>query len=261
MIFNRSLLKKIYDKNAKIIKENSFLSDYAAKLLIEKLEQTSLTFSNILYLGAKSSVLTKFLRKKYPQAKITETSFSENFLNLSTHDHKVICDEELLPFKDKSFDLICSVLNLHNVNDLVGSFIQIRNTLKDRGLFIASLIGGDSLTELRLACLKADAILGSASAKVAPMLEIKTAAQLLQRAGYQMIITDSDQVKLNYKNMDQLLLDIKNMGEGNILQKKTNRLISRKRLALIKEHYINTKAQNGNISANYDLINLTAFKN
>lgn len=261
MIFKRELLKKIYAKNASIIKENSFLSDYAANLLIDKLKQTSLNFENILYLGAKSPLLTEFLQTQYPQAKITETSFSAEFLALSAHPHKIVCDEELLPFKEQSFDLVCSVLNLHNVNDLVGTLIQIRKTLKDKGLFLASLIGGSSLSKLRHACLEADAILGSSSPKVAPMLEVKMAGQLLQRAGYHMVIADSDDVEIIYEHVNKLLLDIKNMGEGNILNNKTNRLMSIKRLALIKENYINLSKLAKKITANYQLINLTASKN
>ena len=172
MIFKRELLKKIYAKNAKTIRENSFLSDYAANLLIEKLNQTSLDFKNILYLGAKSEILTEFLQNKYQNAKITETSFSAEFLALSKHQNKVICDEELLPFNENQFDLICSVSNLHNVNDLVGSLIQLRKSLKDKGLFLASLIGGKSLSKLRNACLAADSELGSSSPKVAPMFTV-----------------------------------------------------------------------------------------
>jgi SAM-dependent methyltransferase len=62
---------------------------------------------------------------------------------------KVVGDEELLPLAPRSVDLIVSNLSLHWVNDLPGCLIQIRHSLKDDGLFLASMFGGDTLIELR----------------------------------------------------------------------------------------------------------------
>ena len=61
----------------------------------------------------------------------------------------VVADEEALPFRDGSLDLVVSALALQFVNDLPGTLIQIRRALKPDGLFLAAMIGGDSLTELR----------------------------------------------------------------------------------------------------------------
>ena len=63
-IFNRKLLRLIRDKNSKTIFNTNFLSDYAASLLIEKLAQTNLKFSNILILGIYSNKLQNFLNKQ-----------------------------------------------------------------------------------------------------------------------------------------------------------------------------------------------------
>src|SRR5262245_37465737 len=60
-------------------------------------------------------------------------------------------DEEALPFRDASLDLVVSALALQFVNDLPGTLIQIRRALKPDGLLLAALAGGDTLTELRQA--------------------------------------------------------------------------------------------------------------
>ena len=72
------------------------------------------------------------------------------------HVLRVVADEELLPFAPASFDLIVSNLGLHWVNDLPGALLQIKNALKPGGLFIAALIGGDSLYELRTCLMEAE---------------------------------------------------------------------------------------------------------
>ena len=61
----------------------------------------------------------------------------------------VAADEEALPFRDASLDLVVSALALQFVNDLPGTLIQIRRALRPDGLFLAAMIGGDSLAELR----------------------------------------------------------------------------------------------------------------
>ncbi|NNE82793.1 MAG: class I SAM-dependent methyltransferase, partial [Alphaproteobacteria bacterium] len=41
-----------------------------------------------------------------------------------------MADEEALPFRDGSFDLILSCASLHHVNDLPGALAQIQRALK-----------------------------------------------------------------------------------------------------------------------------------
>src|SRR5215831_1959320 len=53
-------------------------------------------------------------------------------------------DEEALPFRDGSLDLVMSALSLQFVGDLPGTLMQIRRALKPDGLLLAALIGGDS---------------------------------------------------------------------------------------------------------------------
>ena len=57
----------------------------------------------------------------------------------------LVCDEDLLPFKEPSFNLIVSGLALHRVNDLPGALIQIRRALHPDGLFMAALLGAGAL--------------------------------------------------------------------------------------------------------------------
>src|SRR5262249_61836612 len=73
------------------------------------------------------------------------------------HTPIVVADEERLPFRHASLDLVVSGLTLQFVNDLPGALVQIRRALKPDGLFLAALIGGDTLTELRQAFAAAEA--------------------------------------------------------------------------------------------------------
>lgn len=64
---------------------------------------------------------------------------------------KVICDEECIEkvFKPDTFDLVISNLALHWVNELPNCFEQVIKILKNDGVFLGSIFGGDTLYELR----------------------------------------------------------------------------------------------------------------
>lgn len=86
---------------------------------------------------------------------------------------RILLDEESFcpePLQPDSQDVVMSNLALHWVNDLPGTLIQIRQTLKEDGVFIGALLGGESLFELRtslqLAELERE---GGISPRVSPM--------------------------------------------------------------------------------------------
>ena len=111
----------------------------------------------------------------------------------------VVADEEALPFRDGAFDLVVSALSLQFVNDLPGTLVQIRRALRPDGLFLAALLGGETLTELRQSFAAAESeIEGGVSPRVAPFADLRDLGALLQRAGFALPVTDSDRVTVRY---------------------------------------------------------------
>ena len=112
----------------------------------------------------------------------------------------VVADEEALPFGDGVFDLVVSALALQFVNDLPGTLVQIRRVLRPDGLFLAALIGGETLTELRQSFAAAESeVEGGVSPRVAPFADLRDLGALLQRAGFALPVTDIDRVTVRYE--------------------------------------------------------------
>ena len=130
----------------------------------------------------------------------------------------VAADEEALPFRDGSLDLVVSALALQFVNDLPGTLIQIRRALKPDGLLLAALAGGDTLTELRQAFAAAEAeIEDGISPRVAPFADVRELGALLQRAGFALPVTDVDRLTVRYASPVALMHDLRRMGATNAL--------------------------------------------
>ena len=176
-------------------------------------------------------------------------------------DAGLVCDAEALPFGAGSLDLALSCLALHWVNDLPGALIQIRDSLKPDGLFLGVMLGGETLRELRQCLMEAElAERGGASPRVAPMVGLRDAAGLLQRAGFALPVADSETLTLTYIDIFALMRDLRGMGEGNALigrwRQPTSRRVFAHAAALYAERH---PAEGGRISATIEALFLTGW--
>jgi SAM-dependent methyltransferase len=173
----------------------------------------------------------------------------------------VVADEEALPFRDASLDLVVSALALQFVNDLPGTLIQIRRVLKPDGLFLAAMIGGDSLAELREAFAQAEAeIEGGVSPRVAPFADLRDLGALLQRAGFALPVTDVDRLTVRYASPLALMHDLRRMGAGNALSERRRTPLRRSTLRRMIEIYAERFSDlDGRIRATFEIVWLSGW--
>jgi SAM-dependent methyltransferase len=173
----------------------------------------------------------------------------------------VAADEEALPFRDASLDLVVSALALQFVNDLPGTLIQIRRALKPDGLLLAALAGGDTLTELRQAFAAAEAeIEDGISPRVVPFSDVRDMGALLQRAGFALPVTDIDRVTARYASPISLMHDLRRMGASNPLLERSRRPLKRATLRRMTEIYAERFAdRDGRIRATFEIVWLSGW--
>ena len=173
----------------------------------------------------------------------------------------IAADEEALPFRDGSLDLVVSALALQFVNDLPGTLIQIRHALKPDGLLLAALVGGDTLSELREAFAAAEAeIEGGVSPRVAPFADLRDLGALLQRAGFALPVTDVDRLSVRYASPFALMHDLRRMGATNALVERRRRPLKRATLARMAEIYCERFADaDGRIRATFEIVWLSGW--
>ncbi len=174
---------------------------------------------------------------------------------------RVAADEEALPFGDGTLDLVVSALSLQAVNDLPGTLIQIRRALKPDGLFLAALLGGDTLTELRQSFAAAESELdGGVSPRVAPFADVRDMGALLQRAGFALPVTDVDRITVRYASPFRLLRDLRSMGAANPLVERRRAPLRRATLMRAMEVYAERFADpDGKVRASFDIVWLSGW--
>jgi len=181
--------------------------------------------------------------------------------NAATAALHVVADEEALPFADNTLDLVVSGLALQAVNDLPGVLVQVRRALKPDGLFLAALLGGDTLTELRQSFAVAESELeGGVSPRVAPFPDLRDLGALLQRAGFALPVTDVDRITVRYATPLGLLHDLRHMGAANPLVERRRVPLRRATLMRAMEVYAARFAdQDGKVRASFDIIWLSGW--
>jgi SAM-dependent methyltransferase len=173
----------------------------------------------------------------------------------------VAADEEALPFRDASLDLVVSALSLQFANDLPGVLVQIRRALKPDGLMLAALLGGETLTELRQAFAAAEIeIEGGISPRVAPFADLRDMGALLQRAGFALPVTDVERLTVRYGSPLALMHDLRRMGATNVLSERRRRPLRRATVARMMEIYGEKFADaDGRIRATFEIVWLSGW--
>lgn len=132
---------------------------------------------------------------------------------------------ETLPYEPNTFDAVLSSLSIHWVNDLPSLLAQINSILKPDAPFLAAMMGGDSVFELRTSLQLADLERrGGVSPHISPMADVRDVGGLLTRAGFKLLTVDVDDIVVEYPDTFALMMDLQAMGEGNAILKSAGGL-------------------------------------
>ncbi|XP_023022704.1 arginine-hydroxylase NDUFAF5, mitochondrial [Leptinotarsa decemlineata] len=179
---------------------------------------------------------------------------------------KQILDEEHIEFDMDSLDLVISCLSLHWVNDLPKAFKRILDSLKEDGVLLASVFGGDTLYELRSSLQLAELERrGGLSPHISPFTEVRDVGNLLTRAGFTMLTIDTDEIVVKYPSIFELMWDLKGMAESNAALNRSLHLHRDTQFAagaIYQQLYGSTDPETGKLTipATFQVINMLGWK-
>jgi len=254
IVFDRALLRRRLMR-AQTLGFEPFLIDRVAAELSERLGAVLRRFDRAVDLGTPTEAVRAAL-SRHPSLGMVIAAAA-----LPRAKPSVVADAEALPFRDGALDLVVSALALQLVNDLPGTLIQIRRALKGDGLFLAALLGGDTLTELRQSFAAAEAeVEGGVSPRVAPFADVREMGALLQRAGFALPVTDADRLIVRYASPFRLMAELRRMGAANALAERRRTPLRRATLRRMAEIYAARFADpDGKVRATFEVIWLSGW--
>ncbi|MEO0393461.1 MAG: methyltransferase domain-containing protein [Pseudomonadota bacterium] len=244
-------------------RDADFLHAEAAMRLADRQADIRRGFTQIIELGGRRGLMAQALKSLPQNARNSHYIVTDSAPGFAkTHTTGVVADEEYLPFGPQTADLVLSNLTLHHVNDLPGTLSQIIQIMKPDGLFLAVMLGGDSLAELRACMVEAESrVTGGVYPRFSPLADLRQAAALLQRAGFALPVADAERVTVRYQEPWRLLADLRAMGESNIRRDRSRLPLRREvlgqALTLYQERFAGA---DGRVPASFDLIFLTGWR-
>ena len=215
---------------------SDFLMERAADDLVERLGAVPRRFEQATALFCLTPAAGRALISSGKAGAVTRVEADAALLADGTGG--VAAAPETVPFEPESLDLAVSLYHLHEVNDVPGMLVQIRRALKPDGLFLGCLAGAGTLGELREALLAAETELsGGASPRVAPLVDVRDAGALLQRAGFALPVADHETVTARYDSMFSLMRDLRTMGATSSLVTRSRKPVRRELLVRAAEIY------------------------
>lgn len=239
-IFDTASVLRNRGRSRKLGSDFDFLRCEVADRLQDRVQDVNRPFENILDVGGD---MMRFTGRGIGDANTVDIS------------------DEPLNVPQGHYGLIISNLVMHWVNDLPGLLIQLNRALKPDGLLLASMLGGETLQELRHSLLSAEVeITGGANARVAPFADVKNLGSLLQRAGLALPVTDTDTITVTYDHPLKLMQELRGMGEANALKSRSKNFLRRDVIGRACEIYQEEYAlSNGRIPATFQIMYLTGW--
>lgn len=249
-IFDRNIHKIQQGFATKVIASHDFLYQEVESRLVDKLKALQQSYDDSLAYGFCKITAQQLNSKKHAAAHIVPLP-----------ENNFIYDEELITLGSNKFDLIISFFTLNYSNDLLGSLIQYHSFLKPGGIFAGVIFGDNTLQELRSALSNSDMkIKGGLAPRVSPMVYMKDAARLLHKAGFQMPISDVETIMVEYQNLSSLHNDLKGMGQGNCLNRKSNFYPGKAFFKAVELEYFKLMRGHEHLKATFDIVTFLGKK-
>ena len=167
----------------------------------------------------------------------------------------VQADEDRLPFADGAFDLVVSAGVLDSVGDLPGALTLARRVLRPDGLFLAAFAGAGSLGTLRRVLQEAEG--DRPAARIHPQVDVRSAGDLLMRAGFALPVTDTETLTVRYVSLFSLLRDLRAMGAANVMPGRVP--LRRDMLARAAALFAERADADGRTSETFEVITMTGW--
>lgn len=257
-IFDRNLRRQRRDRAASHFAEHAFLVEHMAEELSERLHFVNRPFERTLLLGSHDGSHDGSLAARLAAPGRHIVSADPGFVFARTSGG-VQCDEDRLPFADASFDLVVAVGTLDSVNDLPGALALIRRVLRPDGLLLAAFAGAGSLAWLKKALLAADAALGGVAPRIHPQIDVRSAGDLLSRAGFALQVADGDRLDVGYGDPIRLMHDLRGMAAANMLAQRSRRTPGKAWLGEIFSRFASDAGPDGRLREAFEIVYLTGW--
>lgn len=225
--------------------------------MLQRLDLIKIKPQRILDLGCGTGYLTKKLQKRYKTAEVLGLDLAWEMLKkwrqpwwrLGPPPSAIQADMNSLPLANNSIDLIFSNFALHWCRDPKILFTELQRVLKPGGLFMFSILGPDTLKELKAAWQTVDQY-----QHINSFIDMHDLGDALVKAKFSDPVMDMDYYQLTYSKVKDLLNDLKAQGSCNIQQERKLFLTTKSAWQACQVAYEKWRNPQGKIPASFEIV-------
>ncbi len=225
--------------------------------ILARLDYIKIEPKTILDFGCGTGFFSQALQQRYPQACVIGVDVAQGMLtyakskaNLESMMETYLLTETMrLPLQDNSIDMIFSNIVLHWCADLSRILCELRRVLRPEGLFMFSILGPDTLHELRYAWSQVDDYV-----HVNQFVDMHDVGDAMLQAKFSDPVLDMEMRQYLYSDVSLLMQELKAFGAHNTNQGRMRHLLGKQKFKKLVAEYESFRGQDGKLPATYEVI-------
>ncbi|MFT6331832.1 MAG: malonyl-CoA O-methyltransferase [Lentimonas sp.] len=247
MIFDKLQIKNNFSRASGGYDQNAILQKMVAEKLVKIAKNDISKEIKILDLGSGTGFVTGEIFKEFPKKEIFQVDISEEMLAKNPFKTaKIVADIENLPFEENSFDLALSSLSFQWLSDLEKAIPNILKTLKNGKNLHFSILGNESLKELKEvqeAC--------KIKLSINDFIGEKNLRKILKKFNFTL---QKEEIVLEYSNCSDLLRSMKKIGANySSINNSGKNNLNKSKLELLNNFYLKKFKTNTKVIASWQV--------
>jgi malonyl-CoA O-methyltransferase len=249
-------VKKSFENAAKSFNHAAILHEEVLTRLLNRLQYIRHQPTTVIDIGCGTGRALSGLQKTYPQSKIVCLDLAYAMLGLARKQYGLLrkkrivnSDMEKMPFAPGSFDLLFSNLALQWVNDLGATLNEFARIGQSGSLLMFSTFGPGTLNELRESWAEVDQ-----NPHVHQFMDMHDVGDAMMAAGFSQPVVDSETIRLQYREFQQIFDDLKNTGASNADKGRSRGLLTPAKLKRLEQSYRRLGYDEEKYIASYEVV-------
>ncbi len=257
-----TIIRESFSKASKNYDQLSSIQRHIAEELIKKIKFLYMA-NRVLDIGMGTGYLLQRIRLLYPELRLYGLDCAFGMLEIAKKINisasYLQADAKNLPFDDRVFDIVVSNVSYQWAGDLNTAFKEARRVLSDKGKFYFTIFCEKTLCELR------EIVIGLSQEKHIESLgnlpNKNQLENLLKNSGFAEISQETVSVRCYYRNVQELIVWLKNIGANRFWSKQMfNGLSGRAFIEAVSKIYKERFNDKGKIFATFEVLFVEANK-